>query len=240
MYVIWPLKKLNIVEDFAIVCNEHIIKASQQLKYLGLCIDSKLSGENIVSSIVQKVNGRLKFLYRQARFLDQKSKFSLCSALILCHLDYSCSSWYSGLKRKLQICQNKVIRFILDLSPMHSINSTIFHSVNLLNVEKRVQQMRLNHVFNIVHKKAPGYLEMHFTALCDHYTKTRSSKNLNFKIPSIKLCQDQTFYYNAIKDWNNLPTYIKKLENKKSFKYHVKKHLMENLKNCEESSFFYF
>ena len=79
-----------------------------------------------------------------------KSKFSLCTALILCHLDYSSSSWYSGLsktlKRKLQICQNKV-RFILDLSPMHSVNSTVFDTLNMLNVDRRVKQMRLNHVF---------------------------------------------------------------------------------------------
>ena len=121
-----PKRKLGKVEHFSIVCKEHVIKASQQVKYLGLYIDAKLCGESIVSSIVQKVNSRLKFLYRQARFLDQKSKFSLCSALILCHLDYSSSSWYSRLsktlKRKLQICQNKVLRFILDLSPMHSVS----------------------------------------------------------------------------------------------------------------------
>ena len=91
----------------------HVIKASKQVKYLGLYIDSRLCGESIVTSIVQKVNIRMKFLYRQARFLVEKSKFSLCSALILYHLYYSSSSWYSGLsktlKRKLQICK---IRFL--------------------------------------------------------------------------------------------------------------------------------
>ena len=139
------------VENCSIICNEHVIKATHQVKYLGLFIDD--SGESIVSSIVQKVNSRLKFLYRQARFLDQKSKLSLCSALIQCHLNYSCSSWYSGLtktlKHKLQICQNKCVRFILDLPPRHSVNCDILKSLNMLNIEHRVKQMRLNHVFNI-------------------------------------------------------------------------------------------
>ena len=31
---------------------------------------------------------------------------------------------------------------------------------------------------------------------------------MNFTIPYIKSCQDQTFYYNAIKDWNALPSSI--------------------------------
>ena len=186
-----PKRKLGKVEHFSIVCKEHVIKASQQVKYLGLYIDAKLCGESIVSSIVQKVNSRLKFLYRQARFLDQKSKFSLCSALILCHLDYSSSSWYSGLsktlKRKLQICQNKVLRFILDLSPMHSVNSTVFDTLNMLNVDRRVKQMRLNHVFNIVHNTAPSYLSLNFTSTSQHYSNTRSANSLDFRLPSIQI-----------------------------------------------------
>ena len=74
-----PKRKLSKVKKISIICHEHVIKANHQVKYLGLFIEDKLSGESIVSSIVQKVNNRLKFLYRQARFLDQKSKLSLCS-----------------------------------------------------------------------------------------------------------------------------------------------------------------
>ena len=239
-----PKNKLSKIDHFSIVCKEHVIKASQQVKYLGLYIDARLCGESIVTSIVQKVNSRLKFLYRQARFLDQKSKFSLCSALILCHLDYSSSSWYCGLsktlKRKLQICQNKVFRFILDLSPKQSVNSTVFDTLNMLNVERRVKQMRLNHVFNIVHNTAPIYLRQNFTTISHHYCNTRSANCHNFIVPSIKQCQDKTFYYNAIKDWNGLPLNIKQIKSKTSFKHSVKKYLMEDLKRCEESSFVYF
>ena len=50
-----------------------------------------------------------------------------------------------NLKRKLQ-SQNKVLRFILDLSLMHSVNSTVFETLNMLNVDRRLKQMRLNHV----------------------------------------------------------------------------------------------
>ena len=53
------------------------------------------------------------------------------------------------------------------------------------------------------------------------YLNTRSVGNMNFTIPYIKSCQDQTFYYNAIKDWNALPSCIKQLNNKYSFKTNV-------------------
>ena len=47
-----------------------------------------------------------------------------------CHFDYACSAWYSGLqktmKHKLQILQNKTMRFALDLSPRTHLDITHF------------------------------------------------------------------------------------------------------------------
>ena len=81
----------------------------------------------------------------------------------------------------------------------------------MLNIEHRVKQMRLNHVFNIVHDKAPLYMKNSFTLVLSSHHNTRSVGNMNFTLPYIKSCQDQTFYYNAFKDWNALPSSIKQL-----------------------------
>ena len=89
-------RKLRKVKDFHIVCNDHTIDSTTSVKYLGLNIDNILSGEIVVNSIISKVNARLKFLYRQSNCLSAKIRKNLCSALILCHFDYSCSSWYAA------------------------------------------------------------------------------------------------------------------------------------------------
>ena len=155
-------RKLRKVKDFHIVCNDHTIDSTTSVKYLGLNIDNILSGEIVVNSIISKVNARLKFLYRQSNCLSAKTRKNLCSALILCHFDYSCSSWYAGLnkglKRKLQIAQNKVIRFINQLEPRTRITSDILMNLNLLNVETRVKQLRLNHMHKIFYNLCPSYL----------------------------------------------------------------------------------
>ena len=69
---------------------------------------------------------------------------TLCSALIQCHIDYACSAWYAGLsktlKKRLQICQNKMVRFILNLGPQASVNYEILSQLNLLNIQDRVSQ----------------------------------------------------------------------------------------------------
>ena len=131
------------MKGFHIVCNDHTIDSTTSVKYLGLNIDNILSGEIVVNSFISKVNARLNFLYtRQSNCLSAKTRKNLCSALILCHFDYSCPSWNAGLnkglKRKLQIAQNKVIRFINQLGPRTRITSDILMNLNLLNVETRV------------------------------------------------------------------------------------------------------
>ncbi len=86
-----------------------------------------------------------KFLYRQAKDLDQKIKKTLCTALLQPHFDYACSSWYSGLSNKsrkqLQICQNKIIIFILVLDPRPHIGHVERKKVNMLSVKNRVREL---------------------------------------------------------------------------------------------------
>ena len=78
-----PTRKLKEVQDFIVSCNSYIIKASDHVKYLGVIIDNHLSGEHIVDSIVQKVNNRLRFLYRQAKFLAVKCPYALLLLLVI-------------------------------------------------------------------------------------------------------------------------------------------------------------
>ena len=69
----------------------------------------------MASKVLKKINAKLKFLYRQSRYLTPAYRRLLCNALIQPHFDYGCSSWFpllkKNLKRKLQKTQNKCIRF---------------------------------------------------------------------------------------------------------------------------------
>ena len=163
-------------------------------------------------------------------FLNVKCKMSLCSALIQCHIDYAASAWYAGiskpLKQRLQVCQNKVVRFILDTSPMQTVNYNVLISLDLLNIDDRVRQLCLNHVFNIYHGKAPSYLLTNFTLRSiSSVRSTRSAVNNDFTISRIKGCEEGTFYYNSIKDWNDLPLDMKTTKCKDTFKKRVKEFL---------------
>ena len=86
---------------------------------------------------------------------------TICISHILCHFDYACSSCYGGLtkglQKKLQIAQNKVIRFIYKLGPRCSVRSKEFSNLGMLSVENRIKQMRLNHVYKIFNHTCPSF-----------------------------------------------------------------------------------
>ena len=78
-----------------------------------------MSGEAMATKTIKKINSRLKFLHRKNEFLTPDLRRLLCNALIQPHFDYVCSSWFPNLsqklKQKLQVTQNKNIRFYLHL-----------------------------------------------------------------------------------------------------------------------------
>ena len=226
-------RKLNKVESFDVKCGDININNVNSVKYLGVQIDNTLSGENIVMNIIKKCNSRLKFLYRHKDMLDFCSRKTLCTALIQCHFDYSCSSWYPGLgktlKDKLQVAQNKMIRFILDLDNRAHIGHKEFKKAGFLDVSSRVSQLKLGHAFKVNKKTCPEYLRFNFQKLNENAERIATrAKAHNFHVPKI---DPKTFAYSTIKDWNNLPNDIKMTNSLKTFKDKVVKHFGERMKN---------
>ena len=238
-----PKRKLQQAEElFCVKCNNHTIGVQRCIKYLGIFIDNLLSGEDIVNCIVKKVNQRLKFLYRNSSCLSLSTRQTLCSALIQCHLDYACASWYEGLtkclKKKLQVAQNKMIRFILNLHNRHSVSYVEFQKLNSLNVPNRVKQLRLNHMYNIFHGIAPQYMQHNFNKSYSIHN-TRSGQS-NFVVPFSKGAETSFFKCEAVKDWNALPEDIKCVKSKYLFKRKVKHHLLEKMKMGHDDDFIFY
>lgn len=92
MFVGSKAKLKKNLDDFNITCLGQEIKGVKSVKYLGVHLDQCVSGELNYIKIIKRINPRLKFMYRQAKDLDEKIKKTLCSALIQPHFDYAWSS----------------------------------------------------------------------------------------------------------------------------------------------------
>lgn len=233
-------RKQHLTKGFSISCNGQTIKASTEVKYLGLKLDKSLSGTSIVNSIVSKCTARLKFLYRHSSVLNQKCRKLLVSALVQSHFDYGTSAWYwattKQCKRKLQVAQNKLVRFILNMQPRTHIGQTELNRVNFLNTNDRVKQLMLNHMYNVYHKSAPRYLSQGFTAVQSQHSYSTRSADFNFVVPIAKGVSQFNFSTQGVKVWNSLPSSTKCLNVKTNFKSKVKMFLRQSALDSEQST----
>ena len=142
-------------------------------------------------------------------------------------------------KKKLQIAQNKVIRFINSREPGSRVTADILGESNLLNVETWVKQLRLNHVHKIFYDLCPPTcLEENSVPLKDvHQSGTRSSC-YNFLVPHCQNLDTSTFTYKGIADWNSLPECLKAIEKPQRFKVALNKYLMKSYLETELGDFF--
>ena len=86
-------RKLNIK-------NKNItIKQHSQVAYLGCVLDETLSGEPMALKALNKINGKLNFLYYKSKFLIPTLRRMLRNANIQPRFDCACSAWYPNLMK---------------------------------------------------------------------------------------------------------------------------------------------
>ena len=134
----------------------------------------------MVNSIIQKANARLRFWFRKQKFLNLR------------HFDYACSFWYPGLSKllgnRLQVTQNKMIRFVLKLDPRSHLELDEFKSLGWLPVSKIVDQIIQNHIFKIKSGTSPESMNERFipASFVHSYSTILRENGWGFSIPKAK------------------------------------------------------
>ena len=141
-------KKLKNLDPLAIKRGDIGIKHYIKVTYLGCELDHTLSGDSMVTKVLGKINGRLKFHYRKQSFLNVYVRRMLCNALMQHHFDYAATAWYPNLNRKfskkVQIAQNKCI--------------DEFRKINWLPTIERFEQCVCLGVFKFCKNLSPVYM----------------------------------------------------------------------------------
>ena len=168
----------------------------------------------------------------------------LTSALIQCHFDYASAIWYSGLsknlKTKLQIVQNKLIRFILALPARAHVGYEEFSKARMFPVHKRVDQLKMNHMFNIIQGISPAYLREDILLSDNSNHQTRSVTSPSCQIPRVNSSGLKSFFFTAIKCWNSLPSCVRNINPKQPFKSMLKKTIWDQMFLENQQSFIYY
>ena len=123
----------------------------------------------MVLHVLNKINSRLRFLYRQSRFLNKPLRRLLCNAMIQPFFDYACPAWYPSLRKdlqkRLQVSQNNCVRFCLQLDKKTRIGVAEFKEINWLNINDRFSQCVLSSIYKFFNSESPEYFnEIYFPA----------------------------------------------------------------------------
>ena len=136
-------RKLKGLRELDIRQGDVKIKQHPQVTYLGCVLHSSLTGESMALHALTKINAKLKFLYRKRSFLSTSLRRLLCNALIQPHFDFACLAWYPCLnrkfKKKVQVAQNKCIRFCLNLGNRAHIGMKESKIINWLPTKGRFE-----------------------------------------------------------------------------------------------------
>lgn len=97
-----------------------------------------------------------------------------------CYSDSKAPAWsisiYKRPQQKLQILQNKAVRFMLNLSPRVHIGQVELNKVGFLNTYDRVQQLECVQ-YTVYNGTASMYLCQNFTTvLSEHHYPTRQAQ----------------------------------------------------------------
>ena len=167
----------------------------------------------------------------------------LCNALIQPHFDYACSAWYSNLNKnltkKLQIAQNKCIRFCLGLDSQSHIGVNEFKTINWLPVQNRYEQCVSVSAFKFCKGLGPAYMSDIYSLIENPRTTRRSEYKMKQPFRSTNMGQNSISYIGP-KVWNNLPKECKIEEISNKFKHKIKDQFFENLQRVNDDIYLYY
>ena len=135
-----PKHRSKSIERIDISYKDIKIRKYSKVTYLGCVLGERLTGESMAMQDCTKVTSKLKFLYRKNRFLSKDLRRFLCNALIQSHFDYACAPWYPNsnkIYKKMQVLQNKCIRFCLQLTNIEHIG---IDKISWLPIDQRFKQ----------------------------------------------------------------------------------------------------
>ena len=226
--------KAKKADKLSILYNNIEIKQHSYVNYLGCILNQTLSGEPMALQVINKINARLKFLYRNNHFLTPNLRRLLCNALIQPHFDYASAAWFPNLtekmKKKIKVVQNKCIRFCLQLDNKHHIGFEQFVKINWLNCADRFKQNLCSTIFKFFENKTPKFMSEVFNISHQRNLNTRHSY-LKLSQPMRKTNAGQNaLSYKGPGEWNKLSKELKETQNMNTFKHRLKFFYLDQLK----------
>ena len=212
-------------QNYDLEINVHgtTVKSSECVKLLGVLIDRKLTFGDHVSVLCKRVGKQVNAFCRLSRHLNEKALMNIYNAFILSNFNYATTVWHLCGKlntRKIEKLQERSLRIIFKdyESDYKEILKKSKASTLYLQRTKKVLIM----VFKIIHDIGKPFSPDFFQFNAAKYNFRDTTMLLKPK------CNTSTyglnsFLFQAVHTWNNLPISLKLCEDISSFRSAIAK-----------------
>ncbi|KAI5719210.1 hypothetical protein M8J76_006861 [Diaphorina citri] len=207
--------------------NGTTIPYSNNVKNLGVIIDSTLSWESHINNVTKKCFFSFHSLNLLRRILPFNVRKLVCSTLILPIIEYA-DNVYIGMTKELQTkvqrLQNTCVRYIFGLRKYDHV-SMCRASLGWLTMDQRREIHVSTLLWRVLNTRTPSYLASMFTPLALHAHDTRSGDEALLMIPVHRTeFFARSFSVQAAKLWNSLPRKLRTCDNQKVFRRLILEH----------------
>lgn len=211
--------------------NGTIIKQVPSTKFLGVTIDSKLSWNEHVKEICNKISRSVGLIGRLKNTLSCDALMMLYHALIGSHLNFGVEVWggtsQTNLK-KLYILQKRALRYITN-SKSREHSAPLFKQVKCLDIYQLYQLSLATLVYSAREKLAPVFINNLFTNTNQvHSYPTRFSHNCLYLTDRHTHMKEVTVSVAGTKLWNSLNPMLFQCNNINFFRNKFKRQLLSS------------
>ena len=219
----------RLPENFHITVFDKEIRPVLNAEDLGMLLDSRLSYDEQITSVVSTCIAGLCQINRIKHILDKRTLTHIINALIFSRMYYCSSVWSNTAKKnitKLQGVQNFAARIVTGTRKYDHV-TPVLQRLGWLPVQDMLNFRDAVMTFKCIKGLAPPYLSEKFELRSElHNVNTRYKNDLNIPLYTSASGQ-RTFYFRAVTLWNNLPNNIKDINVLGSFKSEYKRILLD-------------
>ena len=220
--------KQIVTSNFKICINQNLISITDNVKYLGVYVDNKLSWKTHINNLCFKLSKVRGIIFTLRHFVPLSTLRLVCYAMFHSHIQYSLLNWGRAAKShfdKLSTLQNKILRAFL-FRPWHSPTNYLYPKCRVLKLVDMIKMEKAKFMFKYNNKMLPMSFDNCFLKLekVHKYNTRQKVRNEYFLIYSRTESGRKALHHLCLKVWKEMPLKFRRstfYRFKKYYKYTI-------------------
>ena len=220
---------------FNIKLNGQLIEPSDSIRYLGIYLDSSLSGKHHCDILSKKLNRANGMLMKIRHYVQKDDLKSIYYAIFSSHMIYGSQIWGQSINthtEKIFKLQNRALR-IIESADFKEDASPLYKNNNILKLENHIELQNCLFVHDFLNNNLPNCFKDYFIKINEiHSIRTTSSKLGCLYTPYLSTTRYglNSITKKCIDIWNFFTKYFKQdlsTLNRNSFKHKIYKYYID-------------